>query len=188
MVDGQTNIQVGEINREDYKDAISLLTKNYVYQLLITGLAHSDIHPGNFRITPDNSRLAILDRYNLIELDESDKRFVKDLIKSLGRGPNEFRERFVDYLLGLEENQHLAGARQGFLAQIRSRQSEDIEQTIIDSMIMFKQQGVKIPLKMTLIGKNVQVLNRMTRDAGFNSIREAFMRSSNLLEAVRYFA
>lgn len=186
ITDGETDITNGQINREDYRQVVSLLVSNYVYQLVSTGLVHADVHPGNFRITPDNSKVAVFDRYNLLELDGRDKNLIKGLVMSFaGGGVDGVRRHFVDYALSLPENQELAGTKDALLNEIKQKAAgADIEKAIIDSIILLKQRGIKIPLKISLIGKNLQALNRMSKEAGFDNLMQAHLHTqprANLL-------
>ena len=176
ITDEESNISEGRINREDYQQAIVLLTKSYLRQIAETGLVHADIHPGNFRITADNQRLAVFDRYNMLELDENDREFVQNLVGAAFIGGKEgVRNIFLEYLMQLDENQKIADRRDELNEALKGIGGESLEGEIIDSIVTLKQQGVKIPLKLTLIGKNLQALQTLTKQAGFGSIIEAYL-------------
>lgn len=178
MTDNKTDIASGKINSIEYKQAISKLVKNYIHQIMVTGLVHSDVHPGNFRVTNDGKAIAVFDRYNLLELSEDDRTMISGLITSFMIGGQEsIRDYFVDYVLGLDINAAHRDEKEAITGQLKKlgNEEEDLEKTIMDSIVALKRSGLKIPLKIALIGKNLQGLNRMTKDAGFPNIMEAYL-------------
>lgn len=187
--DGPSDIPSGVINKEDYKQAISLLVSNYVYQIVSTGLVHSDVHPGNFRITADNSQVAVFDRYNLLELTKQEKDLVKGLVIAFNTGGAEgIRGQFVDYALSLPENQGHADFKEDILNHMREASvGVDVERSIVDSVLLLKQRGIKVPLKISLIGKNLQSLNRMSQDAGFGNLMEAYLHTQSRANLLKLF-
>lgn len=189
QVEGETNIMNGEISKDDYRDVTSLLVSNYVYQLMATGLVHSDVHPGNFRITADNQQIAVFDRYNLLELNSQDKVLLKGLVTSfIGGGANAIRDRFIDYALTLPENQGYLGTRDELVSDLSSLSpQDDIEKTIVDNILLLKKRGLTIPLKISLIGKNLQALNRMSKEAGFTNIMQAYLHTQDMASAMKLF-
>jgi predicted unusual protein kinase regulating ubiquinone biosynthesis (AarF/ABC1/UbiB family) len=183
-VDGPSDIMNGLINKDDLKDATSTLVRNYMYQMLKTGLVHSDVHPGNFRITADNKKIAIFDRYNLLELDKTDKQFIKGLVGAfMTQGAEGVGRSFLDYVFTLDQNKQFLDQRDVLLTHAKELfKKEAPEQSVIDCIIMLKQKGIKVPLKTALIGKNLQSLNRMSQEAGFGNLAEAYLHSGSKLE------
>jgi len=177
VIDGETDISLNLINKNDYQNVVALLAKNYLYQLTETGLVHSDIHPGNFRISIDNQSVAILDRNNLIELDESEKEFIKQMIFCLALGRSDIlRDKLLDFLLSLEENRSFENERENILKQLENSSSDDIktkELFLLKILLTLKRCDVKIPLKLSLIAKNLLHLNKLAREAGFSNLGEA---------------
>lgn len=183
-----TSINAGKINREDYRLVTSLLVRNYIYQMLDSGLVHSDIHPGNFRITPDNSSIAVFDRYNLLELDKSDKKLVEGFIAALRTGGTQKAvNRIVDYVVDLPENEFFSSQKDRILRELPNASTDgEVERGIIDGIVKLKQMGIHIPLKVSLIGKNLLVLNRMAVAAGFKDLAEAYRHTARKTDLVRF--
>lgn len=172
ITDGATDIPDGKISQKDYKKATVVLVKNYVHQIMVTGLVHSDVHPGNFRITADNKNIAIFDRYNLLELNSNEKALIQGIIfmfaSENGAG---IREAFIDYAMEIEENQSGNFTKNFLISELEKvSMNQGIEKIILDSVLALKQKGMKIPLKVSLIGKNLQALNRMAQTAGFDNL------------------
>jgi hypothetical protein len=186
VTEGATDIRKGLINQEDYKRAIATLVDNYLYQINDatlqdgTGLIHSDMHPGNARITFDNNLIAIFDRYNLISLNQSDRKFIKGLAtgflmgKVFGSEVANVRSRFVDYLLDLPENRSIAGNKKQILQSLGQTDAKNLEEIMSDSVVALKSMEIFVPSKITDIAENLQSLNNMARQAGFANIMEAY--------------
>lgn len=172
----RTNIPEGIINKKDYKEAVSLLVRNYIYQLTQTGLVHSDVHPGNFRITSDNTSIAQFDRYNLIELDKNEKNFIQSLIPAIAIGGVEQAVRLTgEYLFSKEENVHLGKIKNDLIEQVTLSGNGDLEESIMNAIVMLKQKGVHVPLKISLIAKNLFALNSFAKSADFQGIVDALL-------------
>lgn len=188
VTDDATDIKAGKINRNDHKQAVATLIRNYMYQMLDTGLVHSDVHPGNFRITADNKHIAVFDRYNLLELDKADKQLLEGFIGAFRRGGAEAAsERVLEYALNLEDNLSFAPQKKAILEEIRERSTQqDVERGILDSIVYLKQKGIKIPLKISLVGKNLLALNRMAQEAGFGSLAEAYRHTARTTDLLKF--
>ena len=59
------------------------------------------------------------------------------------------------------------------------------EDSIMNTLISLKQGGMHIPLSISLIFKNIQALNMMSQDAGFNSIVDAYRSISTPADMLR---
>lgn len=170
----ETNIPEGIISKADYQSAVSLLTRNYVYQLTTTGLAHSDIHWGNFRITNDNTQVAVFDRRNMLKLSDQDRALFKALIPAAAGGNfGKVKELAVDYLLGLQENEGLLNRE-----RLRSDVLSGNGSSMLDTVMELKRRGIRVPLKFSLIVKNINGLNEMALQAGFSGLGEAFFATA----------
>jgi uncharacterized protein YukJ len=171
-----TDIEAGLITQADYRSATSLIVLNSLHQLS-TGLVHSDIHPGQFRITTDNANVAIFDRYNLLELDEAQQSLIGTFVESFASGSvDQAVGATVEYLFGLEKNQDILDTKDRVLGEVSSvLHAADSETASIDAIVALKQRGIYIPLEITLIAKNLLVMNRMAKEAGFNGIADAFI-------------
>ncbi len=177
FIDGKNLTQWDDLKREghDMKQIVSVIAKNYVGQLR-RGFAHSDVHIGNFRVTKDK-KVAILDRNFYLEFDENMKEFVDSLVnplKLLSLTPGQV----VDQLLKIskasvsdEERRELMSAWQETLMQIQKGNWKSLSKFLVS----LRKNGVKLPLEMTLVFKNINSLQHMARRAGFRSLLDAYL-------------
>ncbi|MFQ5953239.1 MAG: hypothetical protein ACE5JK_07550, partial [Candidatus Omnitrophota bacterium] len=140
-------------------------------------LVHSDVHLGNFKVTKEGN-VAILDRSLYLKLSQRDRQLFWDLIKDgSARGCLEI---FLNYLSEMEENKKLRkkGTRDKLLKSLAKSLSGDgknLEDLILDILVQLKRSNVNVPLRITLLVKNLQVLNKWTKKAGFESLQEALL-------------
>lgn len=173
-----TNFEKKEISIDDYREIISSIIKHYIFQI-IDGLVHSDVHKGNYRLTP-NFEIAILDRNYYIELQEIDKKFIKSLIRD-----RNFMESFLDFLLSLEENKSLRNQRDDLLSESRDVDLTD-PVSILKILTELKKRGFKIPLRISLLIKNLSSLNNLAKEAGFANIAEAFQYQMSPFDLINF--
>ncbi|MES2971748.1 MAG: AarF/UbiB family protein [Patescibacteria group bacterium] len=186
VVEQESNIPEGKINGADYKEAISLLVHNYVYQLTETGLVHSDVHPGNFRITADNKSLAVFDRYNLLEFSESERGMLKQVLRTVATGDTTAgMNGMVNFILSLPDNSQTDHALVRQVVDQATAQASDLAESGPKVLLALKQNGVRVPIKYTLVMKNILSLQRLSKRAGFSGIAEAFVASADPSEVVK---
>jgi len=142
-----------------------------------TSLLHADFHPGNIRVTPDKG-IAILDRNFFLELDAHDQRLMATLLSG---NMSEFPQALNAYLTVLPEN---ARAGNQITVAIASTLTEAFmsgaspDKVLVDLMKRLKKAKVRIPLKITLIIKNLLALDKFARKAGYQGgLVEAFGES-----------
>lgn len=186
FIEGKTLTDMKDLSKEEKKEVVSLIVNNYFSQIrgrLLDkfSLVHSDVHPGNFMITPDKE-VAILDRNFYLKLSLNDRLLFNNLNK---KGKVEEKvELFVRYLLKQEENADLRNklgnnkAIDLYIKKLSSQilssiSSENMEDAILDIMVQLKNIGIKIPLRITLLIKNLNSLNRMAKEVGFESLMDA---------------
>ncbi len=191
QIGAKTDLKAGIVTSADYKQIASLTIKNYMMQIQDgLGLVHSDAHQGNFRIMPDG-RIAILDRNFYLEWTADDRKFIQDftafsfedyLIKGPAAMAGEKIGQLVDYLLVLPENKKLAKKKNAIMAATIAEftQNGKLESLITseglsDITLFLKKQGLKLPLKMTLLVKNFAFLNNLARKAGFQNLAEVVL-------------
>lgn len=75
-----TQIEMLEKNGHDIQSIIGLLIAHYIEQIK-EGQIHSDMHPGNFRVTSDN-QVAILDRNFYLTIGLKEKLFIRQLMQN----------------------------------------------------------------------------------------------------------
>ncbi len=175
-----TRINDTDLHQDERKEIAGLIIRNYLDQikgslLKGTALVHADVHPGNFRVTGDKE-VAILDRSSYIELTLEDRLLVNSLAKA---GNIEERLKiFLKYLAKQEGNQHLKDAKEeekirSFVLSKLDTNKKDLEKAVLDIIVHLKRRNVKIPLKITLLVKNLHILSKWAKDAGFDSLQEA---------------
>jgi predicted unusual protein kinase regulating ubiquinone biosynthesis (AarF/ABC1/UbiB family) len=194
FISGKTLVRPEELEGHSLPQIVSVIVKNYFKQITepvksVPGVAdktislvHSDVHPGNFMaMKDDNGRkyVAILDRNNYIELNETDRNFLFSFFSSAGHG----RARIlIDYL---NANSNVA-----FDVSIRKKLESGLEEIFSrpsgfgvlasEASIHINKNGVQVPLKLTLLIKNFNGLEFLCRQAGFTGgIQEALMYSSD---------
>ena len=167
-IDGVNLTQEDELLQKghDLKDIVSVVTQNYLGQIA-RGHVHSDVHPGNFRVT-DDGEVAILDRNYFLELDMGDKM----LLHTLGQdtaGNGAKADAVVGYLRKNNDGvpDHL---RDGIYQALEGSQGV---QQLGDVIRYIKGEKVKVPLKMTLLVKNLFALNSLAQSAGFSGMQDA---------------
>lgn len=156
----------------DMKEITSLAFKHYIQQIT-DGMAHSDIHPGNFRITPDN-KLAILDRNFYLQISEQEQNVIFSLVNPLASA--EAREQALASYFGIDglsNTQELTPIVHNIATLMSSQQWNEARGEIVN----LKQKGAKVPLNFTLLLKNFNSLRIMLEKAGFNNLTEAFLYS-----------
>lgn len=173
-----TDIPSGRISVVDYKRVVATIAKNYIAQIA-HGVVHSDIHPGNFRVTPDNSAIAIFDRYNLLELTDTEKQLLGGVISAAMTGNQQVSSNLLlGYLLSLEHNKADAERGEAIQQELTTAfESKDITESVSSALVVLKQNGVYVPLKFSLILKNFLALNALSKKAGFTHLFEAFSHS-----------
>jgi predicted unusual protein kinase regulating ubiquinone biosynthesis (AarF/ABC1/UbiB family) len=146
--------------------AITQVVVANVVQQIATGRMHSDIHPGNIRITPDND-IVWLDRNYYIDLAPAEQL----LIAELAVGTGDQLASLLDYFLALPDNAALSRVQ---LEQKLRQAGIDFSQPegAAQFISAAKEAGVYTPLKVTLVVKNFLALNKLARNAGFGSLRE----------------
>jgi predicted unusual protein kinase regulating ubiquinone biosynthesis (AarF/ABC1/UbiB family) len=143
---------------------VATIARNYVTQIM-QGQVHSDVHPGNFRVTANNG-VAILDRNLYLNLDNSDKMLITSLSSS--SSPHDKAQNIGTYLATQgHHNPALIGQVEQVLDAYRGTDG------IAQSMKVMREGGVELPLRVTLMAKNIMALDNMSRKEGFSGVQEA---------------
>ena len=157
------------------------LFKAYLKQLLVDGLFHSDPHPGNVLLTPEN-RIALID------------------LGMIGRTTPTMQEKLLKLLLAISEGRgdeaaqiavQISQTTEFFdeprfnrkLADLVSEHSEkslekmDVGRIILEIVRIAGQTGLYVPVELTMLGKTLLQLDTIGRalDDKFNP-REAVRR------------
>lgn len=165
-----TNMEALSAQGHDLREVMSLVSKNFLEQVK-GGLVHSDIHPGNIRVTP-NDEVAYLDRNFYIPLTIQDRIFLAGLTQKLGTDTDA-----VDHCLSYLKSQ---GAEIGEEKRTRIIEQASSLNTVPDSTdrllgltVMLREEGLRFPLKITLLVKDFFYLDRLSKRVGFAGITEA---------------
>ncbi len=174
-----TDIPAGLIHRDDFKQAVSLLVRNYAHQLQRGSYAHSDIHGGNFRVSTDNSQLVVFDRYNLIRMTDDLRKTVKNILNgAIGGNFEQIAQSVVQYSTKEDVNVNLAQANQSLTEVIRQT-SQDPAQAVTQITLALKKSGIRVPIELGLIIRNIFGLSSLSQKAGFNGIVDAFLHTAD---------
>lgn len=172
-IEGYNLTQWDDILREghDGKQIISLITHSTISQLM-SGVLHSDIHPGNYRVTPQGE-VAILDRNFFIELTKEQQEFVQSLLNPLSTPEYLLETFFAVCEVRIDEETKMA-LTLSLLATV-----EEIKQgnwnVMIDFLVELRKQNIHLPIQVTLLFKNISSLQGLAHKAGFANIVEAYL-------------
>jgi len=169
----ETDIANGRITQSDYRKITTKMAHNYVEQLFVHGLAHSDIHPGNFRVMGNNLAIAIFDRYNLLEINKDEQVFIVNLAGSLMQGDTaRATHELLEYLQAQPENAGKQHAIQKLTADLSASAAQGVG-GLLTMLTTIQQSSVSLPLKFSLIARNFSTLDKMAVKAGFSGLGEA---------------
>ncbi len=154
----------------DIKAITATLAKNYLYQMA-HGLVHSDVHPGNFRITEDK-KIAILDRNYYLQFTEEQKEKFAALVTSA------MQSDVIGFTQSLSSVVNMNGhsLNEQDVAGI-FEQRGDLTDKVLTTMKQIRSRGAKVPIELTLLLRNVHSLNKFAQDAGFSGLEEAISYS-----------
>ncbi len=169
FVEGKNLTQWDSLVEEGHnmKDIMSTVVKNSVIQL-VDGQVHSDLHPGNIRITSDK-RVCYLDRNYYIEIDDADRQFILGLESSL-EDREELAGKIARYFAGEDDP-----VLQKKIAEKIGDDEGDPAHLVAGALVEVRNRGYDVPLKVTLILKNILSLDRLAKRAGFSGITEAYL-------------
>ncbi len=154
----------------DLKQIIRLLTKNFFEQVK-DGQVHSDIHPGNIRITPSDE-VTLLDRNYYLDFSFGDRFFLWTLYQSLDniQGATNI---CLNYM-GQTGVQIDGEQRQKIMAEVGSMdESADPVNKLMKMAVLFRKEKLRFPPKITLLIKDIFYLDRMAKRVGYSGISEA---------------
>jgi predicted unusual protein kinase regulating ubiquinone biosynthesis (AarF/ABC1/UbiB family) len=155
---------------QDSKQIVNVLTRNFFEQVK-NGLVHSDIHPGNIRVTPDN-QVAYLDRDFFTRLSVGDRLFLNNLRNSLD-DPSKALNACFRYLAGQGVRVDRQ-TRDEIIQEVSQRNSSDITYQLLQLAVALRKKGIKFPLKITLLIKDFYYLDKMAKKAGYKGIEDAY--------------
>jgi len=172
FVEGKNLTQWEELQREgnDMKEIVSLLVRSALEQLG-SGQVHSDMHPGNFRVTPDK-KVAILDRNFYLTITPQAQKFL-EMIADLGVSPEEKLDQFFA-VCGVSPTREMRGAVLEELNKTLGEVNRGNWSAFMDFLVTIRSQQLRLPLEVTLLFKNMNVLQGFAHRAGFANMMEAY--------------
>jgi len=177
FIEGLTLTQWDEIIQagHDPKQIVSLIVKNHVSQLE-RGRVHSDVHIGNFRMT-DDRRIAILDRNFSLELDEKMQEIVETILNPMKLAAMPSPD-FIQLLVATSRTPVSDEARAALIQFWDGTKAEIMQGNwggVSQFLVAIREQGLRLPLEMTLTFKNLNSLQQLSLQAGFGNLFEAFL-------------
>lgn len=171
VVDGVTlNRRFVDPGQEDLPQAMAVIAKKFGHQL-VDGVMHSDVHPGNYLLFQRGGQdsVAMIDRSYYLELDAKDQSLVLGLTQD-GESTEDrirhLRTYFAHDLAASKQDENFWTSLAGLLEQ-------NDRTSLRQVMARLRAVGVEVPLKLTLLFKNVMSVDRMSRRAGHASFRAA---------------
>ncbi len=171
-VEGTNLTDVDRLRQQghDVREVISLVTRNFLEQVK-DGQVHSDIHPGNIRITPEGN-VVFLDRNYYLQFGLRDKLFLRSLQGSLNN-TTRATELCLDYIQS-QGTQVESDKRQRIIEQARLlTEVTDPTDRLMRLSVILRKEDLRFPIKTTLLIKDLFYLDRMAKRVGFSGIAEA---------------
>ena len=175
--DEPTDLARKRISQADFQDAVSTLVRSALFQIRRGSFAHSDMHMGNFRIVEGNDRIAVFDRYNLIEMTDDLRTTLKQTITHVASGRHHDAVEAV--LRSVAPEGTLADDVVRDIADSVAQDEDDLTKTMANLVIGLKRANISIPLELSLIMRNIFSLARLSHRAGFDNLVEAFMHTAD---------
>jgi len=183
-MEGENFTHLSSFELDEQKELVALAAQHHVAQVRGSlfereTLVHSDISAGNLRRTPEGN-LAILDRGMYLKFSIPDRLSLKKLVET-----DDVRSRasaFAEWLWELPENQTVrqqvdATSLVDEIVEQSAKRGGDVEDLAVDALVIARSHGMNIPLKFTLLFKNLNALRQLAQQAGFDSLREALQYS-----------
>ena len=167
-----------EAQGHDLKAIVSTIGRNYFTQIR-NGRAHADVHPGNFRITPKRE-IAILDRNFYLDLSQEDQtQFTAAMVHAM-EGNSEGVASFVcDYLASTNGNAKMDKdkLRKGLIKELNKnlRSKAPLADRLLGTVRYVRTNGYTLPLRMTLLTRNIHSVQKFSERAKFQSVEKALM-------------
>jgi predicted unusual protein kinase regulating ubiquinone biosynthesis (AarF/ABC1/UbiB family) len=157
----------------DMQAIVKLIVQNYIHQIA-SGLSHPNINPGNIRIFQD--KVIFLDRSGLGLQDFSnpvDQKFIQDLLANFNNPLNALNALF-EYYSATSGKPVTPEQMQSILMELMtSSDPTDPVRTLTTALVVLRKNGIKLPLKITLVAMNILYLNGIAQKAGMANILEA---------------
>lgn len=153
----------------DMRAVVSVICKSFAHQIA-AGQLHGDVHIGNYRVTP-NRQVAILDRTFYIHLDEQERNLFSGLVRGVVDPM-----ALLGYLSKFMPVQEINAMPPTITATISNLGNELLAgnaAAVNHALVDLRQHGVRLPLHISLLTRNVHAYNRLAEQAGFTSLQQA---------------
>jgi len=177
FVDGTSLTKMDKLREQghDPKAVVATIARNYFAQLE-NGRVHADVHPGNFMVTKDK-HVAILDRNFFLDFSPEECTNFQSAIGYALMGDAEALSGFVvDNLTSNNGNVKLdktalrTGLADVLKASIQSK--EPLAERLVNVVRYVRSNGYSLPLKTTLLTRNIHALQKLSESAGFASLEQ----------------
>ncbi|NMC61658.1 MAG: hypothetical protein GYA55_00670 [SAR324 cluster bacterium] len=167
----QTDFDRGTLSLSDAKEIMTLIVSNYIEQVL-TGLVHSNPQLGNFRLRSDG-KVFIIDRNYFLEFNDREKKLFKTLIRGAVFG-GDTKRRLLDYFFSDPENSRVDEQDKLRIYGMLQNYKNEVSLNGLSRLLAeLKQNGLKIPLRFSLLAINFNALDSMCRDLGLRGLADA---------------
>ena len=176
LTSAATDLSAGKLNSADARDVVTTITENYLYQVLTSGVAHSDIHPGNLALT-SSGEIAIFDRKYLLYFDQSEREQLQKVL--LNSGKHDIDGFFVA-IAEIAAPQHadkLVDLLRQSATSLPGEQVPDTRNQIAAVLSAMRSAGIELELKWVLLLKNMLALDYLSVWAGYAGIGGALTRA-----------
>ncbi|MEQ1849132.1 MAG: AarF/UbiB family protein [Candidatus Peribacteraceae bacterium] len=180
FIEGTNLTSLHEFPEGERKELVALAVQHYMGQVIGSlseehTLVHSDISAGNLRRTTDGN-LAILDRGMYLKFSMADKLFLADVAQA--NNIKDRSQKFLKWLLAMPENSEAGKSidAQSVVSEVErvsASRGTDVEESAIDALMVMRSYGLYVPLRFTLLFKNLNALRQLSQDAGFASLQDA---------------
>lgn len=166
-----TNLHQLQAEGHDTQQVVSLLAKVFFKQME-DGLVHSDLHPGNIRVTPQDE-VALLDRNFYLQFSIRERFGLRVLAGSLGDTKKAIQSA-LDYISSHGTQIDDIVKRRILDQSWKLDQMEDPADKLAGLAVMLRKEGLRFPLKTTLLIKDFFYLDRLAKRVGYSGLTEAY--------------
>ena len=170
----KTDFDAGILSKDDYAAVMRLIVTNYIEQIL-SGVVHSNPHPGNFRVSradKDGIEVAIFDRNFYLEFPKAEIEKLRNVVANATES-SRLGAAFIEAVLACDENTTLSAEKRDQVMEYVNAFSFTDIYSINEFSRELRNLGVFVPLRYTLLALNMNALNKMCLDAGLSGIAEA---------------
>ncbi|MDX1561911.1 MAG: AarF/UbiB family protein [Gammaproteobacteria bacterium] len=168
-VEGSSVSSLGPLARmdSDIEPLAKTLCEAYLHQILVVGFFHSDPHPGNILVVPDD-KLALIDLGMVAHVEASlRERLLRLLLSLCDAKGRETAELLVE--LGQQREDANVDRFIAEVADLVTRRQFDppgnrqLGQALLNIVGIFANNGIRPPVEIGLLGKTLLLLDEVSR-------------------------